>query len=162
MLITAVFVPSSLGSNVISKVVVPPAVTEEAGCRVTAKSLLPVMTTGSGLPVRFRASKPKFPIVKVRVIEPPVTGTLPKFVQSAVLGLVSPSTIETPLPRIVISGSGGMTCPVIRKLKGFSSGSFVRSEISPLLVPTVAVSNCTVNVSDSPGARLAGKPSVNV
>ncbi|MBA7683323.1 hypothetical protein ES703_91687 [subsurface metagenome] len=69
------------------------AATGETGCWVTVKSLLPVMATWSGLPVRFRSSEPTFLIVNVRVTEPPIMYTLPKSVWSLGLGIVSPSKI---------------------------------------------------------------------
>jgi len=45
-------------------------------------------------------------MAKVRVTCSPATRALPKFVPSVVEGVVSPSAMETPLPRTSISGAG--------------------------------------------------------
>ena len=55
-----------------------------------------------------------------------------------------------------------VTWPVIRKLNGFSSESFVENEIRPLSILVVAVSRRTVSVSQAPDAKLPDNPSVNV
>ena len=62
-------------------------------------------------------------MVNVRPGQGSLYCTVPKSVPSSRLGVVSPSLMDTPLYRTVISGSPGITVPVIRKLKGFSSGS---------------------------------------
>ena len=68
-----------------------------------------------------------------------------------------------PLPSTATSGAvGTVTAPVMLKLNGFSSLSFVAKLICPLLVPAAAASSRTVNVSDEPADRLLLKPSVTV
>ena len=55
-----------------------------------------------------------------------------------------------------------VTTPVIVKLNGFSSGSFVLNVMKPVFVTAEFVSSCTVNVSDAPTARLPTSPFVIV
>ena len=60
-------------------------------------------------------------MVKVRVTVPLGKSVLPKSVWSAPLGVVSPSMIVVPLPRILISGAGHS-----RPLQGEVVGILVR------------------------------------
>ncbi len=72
----AVFAPVALGSNLIWKLVVPPAATGVPGWLLTTKSLLPLSDT-RGLPVRFNPSVPVLAIVNVRTTNPLSTSTPP-------------------------------------------------------------------------------------
>jgi hypothetical protein len=58
---------------------------------------VPLVTT-LGLPLKSKPIVPVFLIVKVRTIVPLSISVLPKSVKSAVDGVVSPLTIETPFP----------------------------------------------------------------
>ena len=109
MLTVAVRNPPALGSNVTTKVVVPPPLlTGVPGMEVTVKSpaCAPPITTG-GVPVRFRAAVPELVMVKLLGLLPLATGTLPKSVSSVAEGVASPSLIETPRPETSISGAVG-------------------------------------------------------
>ena len=92
--------PFTLGSNVISKLVLPDAETEEAGALVTVKSaaLAPPIV----IVLTERLVVPKFCIVNVLTCDPPVVATLPKSVSSEASGVVSPSTIFVAFPCIFI------------------------------------------------------------
>ena len=110
-----------------------------------------------------KVALPSLRTVNARLTPAPPCVTLPKWVPSAVLGVVSPSLMFWPLPSTATSGAvGTVTVPVILKLNGFSSLSLVSKLICPLFVPATAVSNRTVTASVSPGARLLGVLSVTV
>ena len=96
------------------------------------------------------------PTLKLTVSElPPATLRVNVYTRVA-----TPSS-ATAAGATAIVTAGGLIVPVIAKWKGFSLESFVGNEISPLLIPTVALSNCTVNVSDAPASRLPVRPSVS-
>ena len=81
MLKVALRNPAPAGSNVIWKVVAPPAATGVVGCAVIVNSFDCVPpTTTIGVPVRFSAAVPLFVIVNVRTTVPPVTIAGPKSV----------------------------------------------------------------------------------
>ncbi len=79
---------------------------EVEGEAITVKSLafVPKILT-VGLPESDSVLPPKFSIVKVRTSVPEETLTKPKSVWSVIDGLVSPFTMETLLPLILISGN---------------------------------------------------------
>ncbi len=107
ILTVAVRKPVALGSKVIVKVVVPPALaTLVAASVVNEKSAawVPPMVT-RGLSVKFNGAEPVVVMVKVFGFVAPDISRLPKSVSSAAEGVPSPSDIELPDPDTSISGA---------------------------------------------------------
>ena len=78
-----------------------------------------IETNGEGS-VRLSVSGPLLVMVKTRSTVPALMDTCSKSVWSAVSGVVSPSTMEIPLPETSISGPAK---PWISNVNGFSSAS---------------------------------------
>ena len=125
--IIAVRRPSALGSKVTWNVRLPPAATELAGCVTTVKSaaFAPLIWT-TGVPLRFKAALPVLRIVKLLTTVPPLVSVEPKSVPSVALGVVSPSTIDTPPPCTSTSGAGAAgVVPEAKLLRAESPPAFV-------------------------------------
>ena len=115
-------VPPAEGSKVTAKVVVPfVAATGEVGNAVTVKSAaFAPETTTLGEPESVKAAPPVFSMVKVLTIFPEATLWEPKSVWSPAIGVISPSTIETLLPLMSISGAiTTAPVPCISNVYGF-------------------------------------------
>ena len=97
MLITAVRVPAADGLKVTIKEVLDPEAMVLLGAVVTLKS--PAFTPEMVVAPKLKTPNPVLWIVKVRVML-----VEPKSVKSPAAGVVSPSAIETALPRMSISG----------------------------------------------------------